>query len=841
LKSTKQATKRTPQKKDTFQKAPVRPSAADSFVHSLWGGIAVAVLGIAVGQAILYGPSLIGKKILLPLDLLAVPGSYLPLTEQYKDIVPHDVTQSDQVLGLEPARQAANRELRAGRAPLWTPYLFAGTPAFRAGFSPPWLLAYLITSPVVLAWSQMLIALIAGLGMFYFCRRILGLGPWPSVIAAWCYPLTGSYVLWVGQWIPAVMCGLPWSLAAVDRAVRAPRGWGGPALSIVTMLLLLGGALDIAGQVLMVSGLYALWCIWDEYRSRAFLLKGLRVGGTLALAWILGFACCMWFLIPAADYVNTGSRMIYRKAGAEERPPIGLAALPQVVIPDMYGSAVRGSFRIGALSLQESSAMAYAGSVSILVLAPLAWFSTKRRSFIGVLTLVAFLSLSWTLKIPFIVPLLRLPFLNMMSHNRMAFVTAFALIALGAIGFEALLRREVHRRWWFVIPALLLAVLCGWCIHSSFNLPEPVASQLGAAVAKSPVGQIDEPWEVAEIQRNFRKTYAVNAAFCAAGAAVWCFLMAGSAAAGWIVPALAALLCIQLVYFGYGFAAQTDPNLYFPKLPILERIAAGPPGRIIGFNCLPANLAQAVWLPDVRGYDGVDPTEMVDLLLTARNLPAQDIPYAATQYMAPVIFKDPETGSLRIPPVLDMLGVRYIIFRGTPPPDANPSFVDTDYWVVVNDRAMPRAFVPRKVRVIAEPKARLHEMSKVEFDPRETAYLEQPIGLSHDSAGTAEIVRDSYHRLTLLAKMQTSGLVVLADRWDSGWRAYVNDVEAPILRVNHAVRGVLAGPGTSTIRFVYLPTGFFVGLAFSAPGGIYLLIWACVLIYRRRQARNKRA
>jgi uncharacterized membrane protein YfhO len=83
--------------------------------------------------------------------------------------------------------------------------------------------------------------------------------------------------------------------------------------------------------------------------------------------------------------------------------------------------------------------------------------------------------------------------------------------------------------------------------------------------------------------------------------------------------------------------------------------------------------------------------------------------------------------------------------------------------------------------------------------------------------------------------MQTSGLVVLADRWDSGWRAYVNDAEVPILRVNHAVRGVLVGPGASRIRFVYLPARFFIGLAIAAAGGICLLTWACVLIYKSRQ------
>ncbi len=100
-------------------------------------------------------------------------------------------------------------------------------------------------------------------------------------------------------------------------------------------------------------------------------------------------------------------------------------------------------------------------------------------------------------------------------------------------------------------------------------------------------------------------------------------------------------------------------------------------------------------------------------------------------------------------------------------------------------------------------------MIRAEFDPSDLAYVEQPIKLSHDSAGTVEIVQEAYHHLTLRAQMQTSGLVVLADRWDAGWRAYVNDVEVPILRVNHAVRGVLAGPGTSTIRFVYLPAGFY--------------------------------
>jgi len=80
-------------KRPTPKKVTAQPTAAYGFVHGVWGGIAIAVLGIVVGQAILYGPSLIGEKILLPLDLLAMPGTYLPLNEQYKNIIPQDATQ----------------------------------------------------------------------------------------------------------------------------------------------------------------------------------------------------------------------------------------------------------------------------------------------------------------------------------------------------------------------------------------------------------------------------------------------------------------------------------------------------------------------------------------------------------------------------------------------------------------------------------------------------------------------------------------------------------------------------------------------------------------------------
>ena len=57
----------------------------------------------------------------------------------------------------------------------------------------------------------------------------------------------------------------------------------------------------------------------------------------LVLGWGLGFLLAAPHLLPLLEYAQTGSRVVQRSEGNEERPPIGLAALPQVVLPDMYG------------------------------------------------------------------------------------------------------------------------------------------------------------------------------------------------------------------------------------------------------------------------------------------------------------------------------------------------------------------------------------------------------------------------------------------------------------------------------------------------------------------------
>lgn len=181
--------------------------------------LAVVLAGIILGQFLLYGPSLVGQRILLPLNCLLNRHFYVADTVQTPNSS-HDPVPLDLVVQCEPDRRFAIKELSAGRFPLWTPNQFGGVPFIGPKYSPFFLFTCLTASPVILAWGQLLAALAAGLGTYAFCRRVLEVSFWPAALAAWCYPMTGFFIFWQGNPTGTPVYWLPWLLYAVDRTVR---------------------------------------------------------------------------------------------------------------------------------------------------------------------------------------------------------------------------------------------------------------------------------------------------------------------------------------------------------------------------------------------------------------------------------------------------------------------------------------------------------------------------------------------------------------------------------------------------------------------------------------------
>jgi len=773
-------------------------------------GFGILLLGLIIPQLIICGPCFFGGRVLLPLDILS--GFYDARVFQA-----HDPSLADMVFAFEPWRHFYANEMAAGRLPLWDPNVFAGVPFCFPSYSPYNLIYALWPSPHCLVWIQLLKVLVAGVGIYLFMRRAVGVGFWPAVIVAWCLPLTGFYTVWQGFYATCTVSFLPWLLLATHRAICGSRR-GGILLAVITALTLTSGQIDIALQSMLISGLYALWLLATRLQS------GLasRIRRTLMVigGWVVGFMLAAPFLLPLKDYINTGIRMTERAEGFVARPPVGITALPQLLIPEIYGLSQAGWVYLGALNVPESAASGYTGVIVTLFLVPLAWCCRdKRREFWFWLGIVVF-TLSWTLNISGFVSLLRLPVLNMMSFNRFTFATNFALLVLAGMGMDAIRKRlesgdkqtaNPVRHWGFVIPILMLVALLTVCMWSWWKFPPETLLKSGLSAKHMEV-----------ILENFQGAYLKGIIYSLLGLVCWIFVLAGNGYRRWNAPLLLTVMLVEYLSFAVPFSPRGDPGLYYPDRPLLSFLREKS-DRVMGVSDWLPNILVMHGLRDIRGYDGIDPVRIVQVMQIGEDTEKSRSPsWARTQRYVPIMDYTKE-GQIRLHPVLNMMNVRWLLFRGSSS-ELRPVFKDHNCEVIENVAALPRAFVPTNIEPAPGEDSTLALMMSKDFDPAAVSYNDGMLKIT-DAKGKAEVISEVSDRVTVKAEMETPGMVVLADHWYAGWRAWVNGKEMPIHRVNHVLRGVEVPAGVSTIEYRFDPLNFRIGVWLTLSGIVILAAW----------------
>ncbi len=772
-------------------------------------------------QFVLYGASLVGDKVLLPLDILRMGPTYLPYAPGEKVIMPHDRVLADLVQTGEPMRLFAVAEVRAGRMPLWNPYNYCGSPFlasnYPAVFSPFRVVDYIFPGPRTIAWVQLLKSVVAGLGAYLYFRRVLAIGYWPAAITAWCYPLGSVFIFWAVYPLSFVLLWLPWLLLFVDGAVRQPGGASAPLLGLVTAALLVCGHLATAAQVLLAGGMYFLWCLVDQHSWRGlWSAAAAKSIAAVTLAWMLGFLLSAPQNLPTAEYLRISRRVASRQVGKVEDPPVGLSGLPQLVLPYFYGTSQQGSAYIAPRNLIESPAQAYAGLVLTLSVAPLGLSSRRHRSINLFWLVAAIVSAGYILDVPGIVHFYQLFPLNLLRNNRFVFLAAWCVLSLAAVGLEQIARGEARWRDVYFVPLVLLVALGGWCILRSVYLPLADLPKPGAVY--------NVPVDPVAIYGWFRRMYVSAAVICAAGALFWVALWTGQMARRGAIFAVGLLALVEIVFTAYGFNAQSERALYYPRLPALVALSTAERGRVCGVYCLPPMLNLSHRLADIRGYDGVDPNYYIELLDLCRSEPLKPgrFQYAVTHWYYPVNS-----------PILDMLNLRYRIILGAP--TAQARFAAEGYNVVENTRALPRPFVPSRVRTVESKETLLRELARKDFDPREVAYVEGRVSLGESPCrGTARIVREIPCQVDIATEMDTDGLVVLADLWYPGWKAYLDGSAVPVHRVNHALRGVIVPQGKRQLVFRYEPASFTWGVRGALVALALLSVWTSLAWWNRQ-------
>ena len=105
--------------------------------------------------------------------------------------------------------------------------------------------------------------------------------------------------------------------------------------------------------------------------------------------------------------------------------------------------------------------------------------------------------------------------------------------------------------------------------------------------------------------------------------------------------------------------------------------------------------------------------------------------------------------------------------------------------------------------------------------------------------GSAKIVRYENQTVTIHASVNDFGILVLADSYYPGWKAYVDGRVTRILKANYFFRAVVLAAGEHVVEFRYEPLAFKIGLAVSLTTLCALVLVSGYVYFRGREARNR--
>jgi hypothetical protein len=343
------------------------------------------------------------------------------------------------------------------------------------------------------------------------------------------------------------------------------------------------------------------------------------------------------------------------------------------------------------------------------------------------------------------------------------------------------------------------------------------------------------------------------------------------------IPWAARLALAMTALIAWERMAATAPGFRQPISGVVEssptpavrflqvRLAAGD-FRMIGVPHIGSPLAPMLFaLPDLRNFSALPVRRYVEYLQAIRRDADDSTRPAEGQTpsifrRAPLITIDDVRAVVRSA-LTDLASVRYVVVarRGGQPPASNLeddpvmtlAYADDRVLMYENAGALPRVRIVHNIIPLPDEDAARSWARKVgassghasELGLQDTVVLEPdehggyPPSLAPQASAReyATITEQSNpDRLVIGAYLDGAALVVIADTYYPGWRAWVDDVPAPIHPADLLFRAVFVPAGTHVIELRYRSFPFTVGVVlFLASSAMCVLLALRSRITRR--------
>ncbi len=741
--------------------------------------------------------------------------------------------------------------------PWWDPFPASGQSA--AGdalyqlFLPP-TLALRLLLPQILAWN-LWVALpvpIACLGAWLFLRRHVR--DVPASIGALTFALSGPIVSTTN------FPNLSWSIAAVpyvfwaiDRVLTRPAGATAAALAaIVAMQALAGEPVSLAGTLALAAA-YTLVVAAPDWRART------RALATTLAAVVLGLVLAA---IQFAPLLGASRHSVRSLMTGDDFWAFHPLALLELFVPHFYGDYFSSNLRELPWMVALNSGREpfyytmYVGVVAVVVAALATTIRRRQHAFWATALLAAVVAAlgSYT-------PIY--PILQQVVPGLSAFrfpvkylsLGSFALAALTAYGWQAILDGEIRWRRGVIVAALAAAVgVCAYVVVAWLLIAPAHPARVFYRLAE--IAHVPFPIQGAEYL-IFRARPLLTTLFLKLMATSLLVVIAISTRRErrFARAVLGVALVVDLA------ASNSDVN------PTMNAAALGPPAWVDVMNAHPGERLYMGgrlegWInpldPDAPKWvsppDATSPTD-------ARYLAVNELMYSPSgwQVRESISFDLPllwpldyarlitrfrgATREERLR-VLQRIGTRFCVLPTPPYSGAKP---------LASLRGIPQMQLyechPDATRVTVVPDAligpdipwQIEGLFQQRFDPRTGVLVsERPpaaAGLEGPAvAASAAIIQDAHDRVVVRAGLPADGYLALFDSYDPDWTVDVDGMAAPLMRANGTFRAVHLTRGNHVVTFTYEPRLVYLGASITAAAALALVAW-CLVDRRLRRAR----
>lgn len=177
--------------------------------------------------------------------------------------------------------------------------------------------------------------------------------------------------------------------------------------------------------------------------------------------------------------------------------------------------------------------------------------------------------------------------------------------------------------------------------------------------------------------------------------------------------------------------------------------------------------------------------------------------------------------------ILDMLNTKYLVQK---------SAVGQTTAYQQRATALGPVWFVKAIRYVKDAREEINALDN--FNPADTAIVQQsfkssiPFEPQFDSSATIRLIKNDNDVINYTSASATNQFAVFSEiYYASGWKAFIDGKEAPIVKVNYVLRGLAVPAGNHNIEFRFEPRGYYRGRMITSIFTILLLLVVAVGIF----------